>query len=115
MRKATCWRRSRLTFGAAEVEAALRGFVGRVEQVPPAFAALKYQGRNYYEYARAGIDIPRAPRTIDIHALTLLAWDAPDAVVDVACSKGTYVRTLAQDLGAALGVRRVTSRRCGAR
>jgi tRNA pseudouridine55 synthase len=90
-------------FGATEVEAALRGFVGRIEQVPPAFAALKYQGRNYYEYARAGIDIPRAPRAVDIHALTLLAWNAPDAVVDVACSKGTYVRTLAQDLGAALG------------
>jgi len=71
--------------------------------VPPAFAALKYHGRNYYEYARAGVEIPRVARRVEIHALSLVAWDAPDAVVEVACSKGTYVRVLAEDLGSALG------------
>lgn len=88
---------------AAQIEAALPAFRGAIEQVPPAFAALKYQGRNYYEYARAGVAIPRVARSVEIHALALVAWNAPDAVVDVACSKGTYVRVLAEDLGAALG------------
>jgi tRNA pseudouridine55 synthase len=87
----------------AQIEAALPLFRGAIEQVPPAFAALKYHGRTYYEYARAGIDIPRAPRGVEIHTLELVTWNAPDAVVDIACSKGTYVRALAADLGAALG------------
>jgi tRNA pseudouridine55 synthase len=86
----------------AQIEAALPAFRGVIDQVPPAFAALKYQGRNYYEYARAGVAIPRVARSVEIHALTLVAWGAPDAVVDVACSKGTYVRVLAEDLGRAL-------------
>ncbi len=92
-----------VTFDKAQVEAALSLFRGRIEQVPPRYAALKYEGRNYYEYARAGVEIPRVARPVEIHTLALLAWNAPLAVLDVSCSKGTYVRTLAEDLGDAVG------------
>ncbi|MFO1323467.1 MAG: tRNA pseudouridine(55) synthase TruB [Burkholderiales bacterium] len=86
-----------------ELEAALARFVGRISQVPPAYSALKHEGRAYYDYARAGIDIPRAARDVDIHALRLLGWASPDATLDVECSKGTYIRVLAEDIGKALG------------
>lgn len=88
---------------AADLAAALARFVGPQSQVPPAHSALKFQGRPYYAYARAGVEIPRAAREIVVHSLTLVEWLAPDAVVDVLCSKGTYVRALASDLGEALG------------
>lgn len=87
----------------AAVEAALERFRGPQLQVPPRHAALKHQGRAYYDYARAGIEIERKPRPVVIHALDLLDWRSPDATIDVACSKGTYVRVLAEDLGAACG------------
>ena len=87
----------------AELESLLPRLVGRVVQRPPAYAALKYQGRKYYEYARAGIEIPRAEREIVIAELTLDAWSPPEARLTVRCSKGTYVRVLAEDLGEALG------------
>ena len=87
----------------AELESLLPRFVGRVAQRPPAYAALKYQGRKYYEYARAGIEIPRAEREIVIAELTLDAWSPPEARLTVRCGKGTYVRVLAEDLGEALG------------
>jgi len=89
--------------GRAQLDAVLAQFTGDLQQVPPAFAALKYQGRAYYDYAREGVDIPRAPRAVSVHRLALLDWDPPDAVVDVVCSKGTYVRSLAADVGEALG------------
>ena len=92
-----------VAFTQGDLEAALTRFVGRIAQVPPAHAALKYRGRAYYDYARAGEDIPRVARDVDVHALRLLAWHAPDAVVDVECGKGTYVRVLAEDVGGALG------------
>jgi tRNA pseudouridine55 synthase len=92
-----------VAFGLADLEPVLQRFIGRIAQVPPAYSALKYQGRAYYEYARAGEVIPRAARDVEIHALRLIEWNAPDAVLDVACSKGTYIRVLAEDLGAALG------------
>ena len=86
-----------------DVESALAAFTGRLTQIPPAHSALKFEGRNLYEYARAGIEVPRPPREIDIAHIALLAWNAPDAVLDVACSKGTYIRVLAEDIGRALG------------
>ena len=92
-----------VAFDAADLAAALARFVGPQAQVPPAHSALKFRGRPHYEYARAGIDVPRPPREIVIHALTLVASSPPDAIVDVLCSKGTYVRSLAADLGEALG------------
>jgi tRNA pseudouridine55 synthase len=92
-----------VTFSRAELVSALSRFVGTIAQIPPAYAALKFQGRNYYEYARAGIDIPRAPREIEITAIELVDWSPPLAVLRVACGKGTYVRALAEDLAAAVG------------
>jgi len=90
-------------FDRAALEAALRRFVGRIRQVPPRHSALKVEGKPMYAYARKGIDVPRAPREVEIRDLALVDWRVPDAIVDVACSKGTYVRVLAEDLGVALG------------
>jgi len=87
----------------AAIEAALPAFRGTILQVPPAYSALKHQGRSHYEYARAGIDVARAARAVRIATLRLTAWSSPDATLDVECSKGTYIRALAADLGAALG------------
>ena len=95
--------RGPVEFDRAALEAALASFVGRIRQVPPRHSALKHQGKPMYAYARAGIDVPREPREVEIRALSLVDWRPPDAIVDVACSKGTYVRTLAEDLGTALG------------
>ncbi len=94
--------RGRAEFERDTIAAALARFVGTISQVPPRHSALKRDGRPYYEYARAGVEIPREPREVVIYALTLVDWSPPDAIVDVACSKGTYVRVLAEDLGLAL-------------
>ena len=85
------------------VESELGRWVGRVEQVPPMYSAIKIGGERLYEAARRGEEVERASRTILIHALDLVNWDPPDADVIVRCSKGTYVRTLAADIGSALG------------
>jgi len=95
--------RHRVDISESELLGALRRFIGCIDQLPPMHAALKYRGRNYYEYARQGVEIPRTPRAVVIHALTLDAWNPPDASVRVRCGKGTYVRVLAEDLGRALG------------
>jgi tRNA pseudouridine55 synthase len=95
--------RETVAFSAQDLDAALRRFTGAILQTPPAHSALKFEGRPHYEYARRGIDVPREPREVTIHALRLLDWRAPDALLDVECSKGTYVRALAADLGHALG------------
>jgi len=87
----------------ADIDAALDRFVGSIAQIPPRHAALKYRGRNYYEYAREGIDIPRVAREVIIHELKLHRWTRPDVELGVRCGKGTYVRVLAEDLGTALG------------
>ncbi len=92
-----------VAFSATELDAALRTFTGPQTQIPPAYSALKFEGKAHYEYARAGVDVPRPPREITIHALRLVSWDPPDAVLDVECSKGTYIRVLAEDIGRALG------------
>lgn len=94
-----------VTFGRADLEAALSFMCGRIKQVPPMHSALKRDGRALYDYARDGIEVEREPREVTIHALHLLSFDAAAhcAVIDVVCSKGTYVRTLAEDLGERLG------------
>ena len=86
-----------------EVDALLPRFTGAIAQVPPRHAALKYRGRKYYEYAREGIDIPRVARQIVVHHLALVEWDPPEFKIVVRCGKGTYIRALAEDIGAALG------------
>jgi tRNA pseudouridine55 synthase len=87
----------------ADFEAVLARFTGEQQQVPPMHSALKRDGRPLYELARAGREVERAARTVRIGRLALLEWDASRPRVAVACSKGTYVRVLAQDIGAALG------------
>ena len=80
-------------------------FTGKVDQIPPMYAAVKLDGRPLYEYARAGREVERRPRTVEIYALTLLEYDSVSmtAVLDVHCSGGTYVRTLCEDMAEALG------------
>ena len=95
------------TAGVTEeaVRAALAGFRGPIEQVPPAYSALKRAGRPLYDYARAGEAVAIAPRAVVVHELELVGFQGPEAVtLAVRCSKGTYVRALARDLGRALGV-----------
>lgn len=88
---------------ADEVSAALNRFVGRIEQVPPMYSALKRDGQPLYALARRGIEVERAPRSVTIYRIDLLGFDAPLVRLAVHCSKGTYVRSLADDLGQALG------------
>jgi tRNA pseudouridine55 synthase len=86
------------------LRAALPRFRGAIEQVPPMYSALKRAGRPLYEYAREGVELPRAARSVIVYELELVAWQPPaTAHLRVRCSKGTYVRSLAADLGAALG------------
>ena len=89
--------------GRERIEAALAGLRGEIEQLPPMHSALKHAGRPLYEYARRGIDVERAPRATVVHRLEITAFDGRDVELEVDCAKGTYVRTLAEDLGAALG------------
>jgi tRNA pseudouridine55 synthase len=88
----------------AEVERALASFRGPLDQVPPMHSAIKVGGRPLYERARRGEELELAPRRVTIHELALLEWEPPVARLLVDCSKGTYVRSLARDLGRALGV-----------
>jgi len=81
----------------------LKQFVGEIEQVPPMYSALKHQGKPLYEYARAGIEIDRPARAVTIHQLEFVDWKSPNLTFDVRCSKGTYIRTLAEDIATALG------------
>lgn len=82
---------------------ALSKFVGEIEQVPPPYSAVKIKGRKAYEMAREGEEVDLSPRKIQVYNLELLEWAPPEAVIDVYCSSGTYVRSLAHDLGQALG------------
>jgi len=92
-----------VTFDEARLRETMGRFTGPQLQVPPAHSALKFKGRPHYEYARAGIEVPRPPRHVVIHAMRLVEWNAPDARVEVECSKGTYIRSLASRLGEELG------------
>ena len=85
------------------LEDVLPRFVGRIAQVPPRYSALKRDGRNYYEYAREGVEIVRTAREVEVHAIALRSWHASDVELQVHCGKGTYIRALAEDIGEALG------------
>jgi tRNA pseudouridine55 synthase len=87
----------------AQFETALQTFVGEIEQTPPPYSAVKVQGRKAYEMAREGEEVELAPRKITVHHLEVLEWAPPEVVIDVHCSSGTYVRSLANDLGVMLG------------
>lgn len=88
---------------APRLEEALRSFVGTIQQIPPMHSARHHQGKRLYDLARAGIEVDRPARAVQIHRLALTAFDGARASLEVACSKGTYIRTLAADLGARLG------------
>ncbi|HSR31320.1 MAG TPA: tRNA pseudouridine(55) synthase TruB [Anaerolineae bacterium] len=93
----------RTDFGQNEIEAALDRFVGRIQQVPPMYSALKQNGQPLYKLARQGRAVERAPRQVEIFAVELLDWTPPSLIVEVTCSAGTYIRSLAHDLGQWLG------------
>jgi tRNA pseudouridine55 synthase len=86
-----------------QVEEALTAFVGEIDQVPPMFSALKYNGEPLYRYARAQRQVERQARRVTIHRLQFLAFRPPLATIEVECGKGTYIRALAHDLGQQLG------------
>ncbi len=88
---------------ASAVEDAINSMSGIVEQVPPMYSALKKNGVPLYKLARQGVDVERKPRKVEIRSIRMTACDLPDASFDVVCSKGTYVRTLAHDIGQKLG------------
>jgi tRNA pseudouridine55 synthase len=81
----------------------LQRFVGEMEQTPPPYSAVKVKGKKAYEMAREGEEVDLEPRIINVYSLEILEWAPPEAVIDVYCSSGTYVRSLANDLGLALG------------
>lgn len=85
------------------LEAALHSTVGEIRQVPPMYSAIKRQGQKLYELARQGIEVEREARSVVIHSIDLLDFQSPDATIDVRCSAGTYIRSIAHDLGATLG------------
>lgn len=89
--------------GADEISTALRVFTGAIEQVPPMYSALKHEGQPLYKLARQGREVERKPRSVTIHSLELLHWESPSLEFRVRCSKGTYVRTLAEDIAEHLG------------
>ena len=81
----------------------LERFCGRIEQIPPMFSALKHRGTPLYRLARAGLSVERQSRVAEVYGIELVAWDPPVATIEISCSRGTYVRTLAEDVGKCLG------------
>lgn len=92
-----------VTFSQAELDAALESFRGETLQVPTMFSALKYQGRKLYEYAREGITVPREARPITVFELQFIRWQGDELELEIHVSKGTYIRTIIDDLGEKLG------------
>jgi tRNA pseudouridine55 synthase len=92
-----------VTVTEEQFEKALSQFIGEIEQVPPPYSAVKVKGKKAYEMAREGEEVDLQPRKIQVYNLELLEWAPPEVVIDVYCSSGTYVRSLAHDLGEVLG------------
>ena len=92
-----------VAFSPSDLEAALPRFRGPISQIPPMYSALKRDGKPLYQLARQGIEVPREPRAVTIHELLLLEFSVDRCRLRVRCSKGTYIRTLAEDLGEVLG------------
>lgn len=95
--------KARADIAAEEFQTACQALTGNIRQVPPMFSALKHEGKPLYEYARKGIVIERKPRNITIYSIEITEFDAPKAVIDVRCSKGTYIRTLSEDIAKHIG------------
>ncbi len=95
--------RAEVNVTLAQLEEALAAFVGQIEQTPPMYSALKHQGTPLHRLARQGKAVERQPRPVEIYTLTLLDWSSPVLTIEVTCSPGTYLRSLAHDLGQRLG------------
>ena len=93
---------ARVQVDETRIRQVLEQFVGEIEQIPPMYSALKHQGQRLYQLAREGREVEREPRRITIYDLTLLDFSDDSLSLEVRCSKGTYIRTLAEDIGAAL-------------
>jgi len=91
------------TLTRTHIEQVFEQFCGEILQIPPMYSALKYQGKRLYDLAREGIEVPRKPRSVTIYSLTLTAYSKDSLEFTVRCSKGTYVRTLVEDLARAFG------------
>jgi tRNA pseudouridine55 synthase len=87
----------------AEIEQALRSFVGDIQQIPPMYSALKRDGQKLVDLARQGIEIEREARAVTVYSIDLLDYQTPEVTIEVRCSAGTYIRSIAHDLGARLG------------
>ena len=90
----------------SDLERVIPNFLGKIAQTPPMYSAVRKQGKHLYEYARQGLSIERTPREVFIYSLKLVKWyegEFPRAILDIECSKGTYIRTISHDLGQALG------------
>lgn len=92
-----------VTVGLSEIQAVIKQFIGNIKQVPPMYSALKHEGKALYEYARAGVELERAAREVTIFDIQFHSLMGDVLDVTVVCSKGTYIRTLAEDIGAKLG------------
>jgi tRNA pseudouridine55 synthase len=101
----------------AAVESALASFRGAIRQTPPMYSAVKYKGRPLYKLARAGVTVERKPRPVTVHRLELVDWQPPSVTLEIDCGKGTYIRSLAHDLGQTLGcgahLKNLVRTRCG--
>ena len=98
------------TLNPALIEAVLNRFRGSIQQIPPMYSALKKDGQPLYKLARQGVEVERKPRSVTIYHLTLLGFTENSLQLDVVCSKGTYIRTLVEDIGEALGCGAYVSR-----
>ena len=95
--------RTAVNVSAIQLQQAITQFIGYISQVPPMYSALKFEGKALYEYAREGVDIERAARNVSIFDIQLISFEVDVVKINVTCSKGTYIRTLAEDIGAVLG------------
>ena len=86
-----------------QIEQVLETFIGKQKQIPPMYSAVKVDGKKLYEYARKDLEPERKPRDIDIYSITLIKFDNNEVVFEVSCSKGTYIRTLCEDIASRLG------------
>ena len=95
-----------------EIRDAILSFVGQIDQIPPMYSAIKKDGKKLYDLARRGIEIEREPRRINIYSIDIACTDIPNITIDVHCSKGTYIRSLCDDIGKKLGTGAVMTALC---
>lgn len=93
----------KVNVSTGDIKKAIMSFVGNIEQIPPMYSAIKQNGKKLYELARQGIEVERKPRMVTINSIDIIELEKERAVIEVSCSKGTYIRTLCDDIGKKLG------------